>query len=269
MAGRDHPLLAAPWAGVIFIAASAGCIGCAMPSAPPRLDPSTSLAEGIAVGNLFERSPAAAPSGSRDFNADSAPQALQPGCEGAECCPVLLVAMLLTADADTYLNDSPGLCLLGLDGDDVIHDQDVDGAILAGPGNDLVTSAAARLIAGGEGDDEIEVSDGIAEIDGGDGDDTITTLGGDHIITPGPGVDNVVSGPGSVIVQVLDTCELQPGESLHANGDDDLIILPVELSQALDLGVDVVGFERIIVAGPTCRSTCVADIACEQGAPSP
>lgn len=177
-------------------------------------------------------------------------------CEGIECCPVGAESLVLTEGDDVYADTTEDVCIKTLDGDDSVHDEGLATTIIAGGGDDVVTSTGARLIAAGEGNDDIDVAIAGGEVNGGPGDDTIFTREGHHIVVPGPGRDSLVAGPGPVVLQVLDACELEAGESFSAAGDDDVLVLPVELSAAAALGITFAGFERVVVTGATCLSTC-------------
>ena len=207
-------------------------------------------------------------------NNDELAQVAQPSgasqasaCSGIECCPTAFEPVDLSAMDDVYVDAIDGVCVRTLDGDDAIHDEGERTLVIAGDGDDVVTALAAFAVIGGEGNDEIESAAQGAqggEIDGGDGDDTIIVTSGHHIVTPGPGRDSVQAGPGPVVVQILDACELEAGESYSASGDDDLIVLPFGLAQAVGLGIAIEGFERVAVTGATCLSTC-APADCVQG----
>jgi Ca2+-binding RTX toxin-like protein len=184
------------------------------------------------------------------------PPASAASCAGAECCPPKVETIVLSTAADFYVNEQDAVCIRSLGGDDIIHDEAVGGWILTGDGDDHITSTGARVVHAGNGDDKIEVEIDGGEIIGGPGDDWIVTGKGHYIITPGPGADIVEAGPGPVVVQILDACELEQGESLSASGEDDLLVLPIPLEAAIDIGVSIEGFERILVTGATCLSEC-------------
>ncbi|WP_434419956.1 hypothetical protein [Nannocystis pusilla] len=169
-----------------------------------------------------------------------------------------------SAQAETWTHSEDDACLDLLAGDDELDDSGKRTVILAGEGDDAIHVVASAYVAGGPGDDFLEALAGGAELDGGPGADTIHTYGGHHIITPGEGADTVIGGAGNIVVQILDACELQAGESLVGNGPDDTLVIPVSPSSAAALGVTISGFEHVRVTGPTCASACAA-FGCEPG----
>ena len=171
-------------------------------------------------------------------------------CEEGDCCPPSLDEISLSSADDIYVDAADGVCVRTLDGDDAIHDEGERTVIIAGDGHDVVTALDASVVLGGPGDDEITTDIAGGEIDGGSGDDWIIVGAGHHIVTPGPGRDTVEAGPGVVLVQVLDVCELESGESYQADGSDDVNrVAPSPRGRVGDRRSD-----RGVRAGRSCRT---------------
>jgi Ca2+-binding RTX toxin-like protein len=177
-------------------------------------------------------------------------------CDGPDCCPAEMAVVDGTAAVDDLATGADDKCIVLRDGADTLVDSGRRTVVLGGSGADTLTVDGAAYVAADEGADTIVAIGPRTEIYGGPGPDTITTASDRHLIVPGEGADTVTTGPGSVVVQIRDACELEAGESLTASGEDDTLILPVPAASLESLGVEASGFERIIVAGASCRAAC-------------
>lgn len=184
-------------------------------------------------------------------------------CDGSDCCPPGMAVVEGTLAVDDLAMEADDTCIVLGDGADTLVDSGQRTVVLGGSGADVLTVDGAAYVAAGEGADTIVAIGPRTEIYGGAGPDTITTASDRHLIVPGEGADTVTTGPGSVVVQIRDACELEAGESLTASGEDDTLILPVPLASLESLGVEASGFERIVVAGASCRAAC-APVSCVQ-----
>jgi hypothetical protein len=187
------------------------------------------------------------------------PPAPQPTCAGEDCCPAGMETVLVSEAADEIETDADGKCLLLMEGHDQVVDTSKGSFVLAGPGDDSVEVDGAAVVLGGPGADSMIAHAGGTELIGGAGADSIETGDGHHVIVPGTGADTVKAGAGSVVVQVLDACELEAGESLEAAGTADTLVIPVAFDSLAEMGVEVQGFEHVVVTGATCLSECATE----------
>lgn len=156
----------------------------------------------------------------------------QASCQGVECCPDGDLPVLGSDGGDSLRAGAKSACLVGLNGDDSLR--------------------------GGKADDIVV---------GGIGDDIMSGGGGDDRMLPGPGADLVEGGRGDDTVVILDKCELTRGKVLDGGRGDDTLVLPVPELAARASGVELIGFEDIVVE-PTqgCHSECT--VPCSRIVPS-
>jgi Ca2+-binding RTX toxin-like protein len=86
-----------------------------------------------------------------------------------------------------------------------------------------------------------------ARVFGGGGDDVIVGSDGADQIFPGPGRALVVAGAGDDTVTIYDPCELATGTRLDGGDGNDTLVTPVPADALAAAGVQVTGFENVIV----------------------
>jgi hypothetical protein len=173
-------------------------------------------------------------------------------CVDESCCPVGSQTHALTALDDVLDEAGAGDCIVAFNGDDTVQTAGAHATtVVAGGGADLLWISTPGTVFAGAGDDEIILESGTAEVVAGSGDDLIVSLEGEHVITPGPGADAVYSGPGSIVLQISDVCDLADGEFAIADGAADVLVISVSLEYASTCGAAFTGFERVVAPEPT------------------
>lgn len=144
--------------------------------------------------------------------------------------------------------------LWGEEDDDLIYGHEGPDFLDGGGGSDLLRAGAGDdEIIGGDGNDRLFGGLGRDVIIAGPGDDTIFTGDGEfrdeqwNVVFPGPGRDVVYGAEGPDHVIIPHKCEIIPGKVLYGGEGEDVLRLPVSLREAESLGLEVHGFERIIV----------------------
>ena len=151
--------------------------------------------------------------------------------------------------------------LWGEHGADLLEGGDGSDELRGGPGPDVLEGGAGddRLL-GGAGLDGLLGGGGDDALDGGLGPDILKGGAGDDVLWPGPGRDLVWAGAGDDRVEVFASCELAWGEVLAGGPGYDVLVLPVPLAQAQAQGVQVWGFEEVLVEPHPCRSSCAGAV---------
>jgi Ca2+-binding RTX toxin-like protein len=184
--------------------------------------------------------------------------------EPAVCCAPGQTVTVGTSGVNIYLFGlSPARCVFGKDGDDQIITGLSADVLSGGDAQDLLTSTTGSDVAiGGAGNDWIDIGSGKAyggagndvinigagTVYGGAGDDHIDGNSENQVVYPGPGRDNVNLGLGDDTVVILDVCEVSNLEVLDAGLGYDTLITPVPVSELIDRGVILLGFNNIVVA---------------------
>ena len=116
---------------------------------------------------------------------------------------------------------------------------------------------------GTAGDDEIVLAGNhvYQQCSGGAGFDLISGSRFNDRILPGSGGGEVRAEAGDDTVLFLDVCELQHGGLVDGGAGNDMLVLPVPLQQAQQLGLEVTGFERIrIDSRNSAESDCTPNV---------
>ncbi len=209
--------------------------------------------------------------------APTAPQNAEPADDTVASCPTGQTPVPFDDNRNIVKNTIDDACIVTLGGSDfVINKSRTAATILAGSGHDLVVAGKGdTLVAAGPGFDIVIGKHGNDEIYGqahgdilygGGGADTIVGGlgmeylrggGGADTIVPGPGRDTVNAGSGADTVIVYDVCELESGEVLNGGfGENDTLVIPVDLATLQGLGVTATSFENVVVAADPEASQC-------------
>ena len=107
---------------------------------------------------------------------------------------------------------------------------DVEMRGLAGDDNMSAALCDSALLVGGAGSDVLTGSNTRPDV-----------------LIPGSGVDVVNAGGGDDVVRILAECELERGKKLRGGPGMDTLVIPVSASELAARGVQVSGFEIVIV----------------------
>jgi Ca2+-binding RTX toxin-like protein len=176
-------------------------------------------------------------------------------------CRSNLQTVTLTHGDDVRFYPNAELCVLGLEGRDVISISGRMPEVISGEGDDVVTLSSGGLVSAGAGNDVIYALGGGGELRGGDGDDVIISTGGHSLVVPGAGSDYVSLGPGDDYVGIFDLCDAQPGELLDAGDGFDTLFTTIPLAKLEARGVKLLGFEELQFVHGGHASACGASTA--------
>ena len=194
------------------------------------------------------------------------PRAVPPECAAhpEACCPPGATPLRLSSGDDTYFNTTANRCVLALGGRDTVSSPALDSTVVAGADDDVVAISAAGIhrLYGGDGRDTLYGGEGEEYVFGGPGDDVIFAGNGRNFVLPGPGADTVNTGTGADTIAIYDLCEVASGENLAAATGSDTLITPVPVSQLTARGVQLSGFENVVVQPNSCKSECVTKPNC-------
>ncbi|GEM_PF-6567398 len=169
--------------------------------------PNSGTSEEGPRGEILEvdGSPRGLPAEESDITAHAPAQKAGPSCDNqATCCPQGLTAVLGSAGNNIFFTSTPGICYLGLAGNDAVQNNSPSGAhaILGGPGADSLQGGfGPGLLDGGDGGDVVNGRGAADEIYGRGGNDNINGSGGADFVDAGDGVDNIQGGSGDDILQ--------------------------------------------------------------------
>jgi Ca2+-binding RTX toxin-like protein len=118
-----------------------------------------------------------------------------------------------------------------------------------GAGGDAQYFKSGNEVHGGSGSDHLAClyCEGDVKVFGGKGNDDISTGAGNDYIVPGPGQDIVDAGSGDDSVMIYNECELESGEFLNGGAGNDILYLPISLTEAQSKGITITNFETIIL----------------------
>lgn len=152
------------------------------------------------------------------------------------------------------------------DGNDKVKVERSGSTVQLGQGNDYFETAhgVAAHVNGGSGKDTFITSNQSDYIDGGDGNDTLISGEGDDVLIGGNGENKILAGPGDDTIypgrgysqvdagkgndRVIYThpCELDFGAKITGGSGKDTLLLPITLSKAKELGLEIEDFENIV-----------------------
>jgi hypothetical protein len=187
----------------------------------------------------------------------------------ASCCGAGQTLIEGTPGHDNIHPSQAGnYCVLAFGDKDVVSTGDGNDHLFGGEGDDaLQCGGGSDLVVGGFGSDQIRgkqsgslVAHGGQDNDvlhagssstsllwAGLGDDNVDGSPGQDTIYPGPGRDVVNAQAGNDTVILFDACEVVSGKVLHGGAGTDTLVTPLSPAGLLARGVNVHGFEVIVV----------------------
>jgi hypothetical protein len=166
-----------------------------------------------------------------------------PGCCAGPCA-------LADAGDDLLRGGPEGDYLWGGAGSDYLSGGGGDDVLMGGDGDDYLGAGPGGAVAlyGGAGDDTIHARLATsARIFTGPGADVVVGSDGDDQIFPGAGTILVAAGAGDDTVTIYDACQLGAGMRLLGGAGSDTLVSPVPEEALSAAGVQVDGFENVIV----------------------
>ncbi len=182
-------------------------------------------------------------------------------------CPAGVTLQVGTSEDDALLGGDLPLCARLLDGADFVRGSDAADWLWGEAGSDYLSGGAGDdVLSGGAGDDYLAGGTGVVILHGGPGDDVVHAvhsesaviyggLGGDELVGS-PGDDTIYAGAGTLVVLagsgddvvvVFDACELSAGQQFDGGEGQDRLEVPVPVSEIEALGVQLSGFEEVVV----------------------